>query len=190
MSKTIRRVSVFGGATPQPDSSPYQDAYLLGSLLAQAGLTVMTGGYGGAMEAVSKGAAEHNGHVIGVTSDEIEAYRPSGPNQWVDEEWRCPTFKERLDRLIQDCDAAIAVPGGLGTLVEISLTWNQLLIGIIEPKPLILMGAGWRQSFEVFFETQGNYIPKPSRDFLQFAENPPQAVGLLSNLTDQRTLVD
>ena len=76
-------ISVFGGAQPQPFSPEYEEARLLGELLAQRGHTVMTGGYIGVMEAVSRGAHEAGGHVIGVTCEDIEAWRGVKANQWV-----------------------------------------------------------------------------------------------------------
>ena len=57
---------------------------------------MLTGGYIGTMEAVSRGAAEAGGHVIGVTCEEIEAWRPVRVNAWVKEEIRRKTLMERL----------------------------------------------------------------------------------------------
>jgi len=51
----------------------------------------------GTMEAVSRGAAEAGGHVIGVTCEDIEKWRPIGANAWVKEEWRKKTLTERLE---------------------------------------------------------------------------------------------
>ena len=140
----------------------------------------MTGGYIGTMEAVSKGAAEAGGHVIGVTCEEIEAWRPVRPNRWIDEEWRHPTLKARLDALIEKSDAALALPGGPGTLTEIMLTWNQLIIEAIPAKPLILIGEGWRRTLaEAFFSSLGEYIPETQRARLQFAPTVRDAADLL-----------
>src|SRR6185295_11638657 len=104
-----------------------QEAYELGKLLAGAGHTVLTGGYMGTMEAVSKGANEAGGHVIGVTCAQIESWRATGPNAWVKEQRRFETLQERLNCLIDSCDAAIALPGGPGTLTEIALSWNLMI---------------------------------------------------------------
>ena len=60
-------VSVYGSARIQPDHPAYKEAEQVGMLLASAGYTVQTGGYGGVMEAASKGAAQAGGHVIGVS---------------------------------------------------------------------------------------------------------------------------
>ena len=124
----MKTITVFGGSLPQPGSQAYQEAQELGELLAKSGFAVQTGGYIGTMEAISRGASETGGHVIGVTCDEIEAWRPVAPNQWVAHEKRRPTLRERLYVLIDECDGAIALPGGIGTLAEIALTWSQLQI--------------------------------------------------------------
>jgi len=104
-------ISVFGSSNPQPGTCTYELAYTLGKLLGGAGLDVITGGYMGTMAATSQGAKEAGGHVIGATCQEIEAWCPVAPNQWVDEEWHCETLLERLDKMINNCDAAIALPG-------------------------------------------------------------------------------
>ena len=179
-----KRISVFGGANPQPGSAPYQDAYELGKLLGGAGLTVLTGGYIGTMEATSRGANEAGGHVIGVTCDEIEAFRPVGPNPWVMEEWRRETLRERLAALIENCDAAVALPGGVGTLLEICLAWNEIAIHALKPKPVILMGSGWQTVMETFFRELGDYVAIESREYLAFAPNPPAVLTLLENFID------
>ncbi len=120
------RITVFGGSQPKPGDPVYQQALHLGELIASSGYIVLTGGYIGTMEAVSRGAAEAGGHVIGVTCDEIEAWRPVRPNPWLTEEMRFPTLRQRLFALVDNCDGALALPGGVGTLAEISLMWNQL----------------------------------------------------------------
>ncbi|MDP2993622.1 MAG: LOG family protein, partial [Anaerolineales bacterium] len=121
-------ITVFGGSQPKEGNASYAEAYELGSLLARAGHTVLTGGYIGTMEAVSRGAAEAGGHVIGVTCADIEAWRPVRPNAWVQEQRRFATLQERLNELVLACDAAIALPGGPGTLTEIALTWNLMIV--------------------------------------------------------------
>ena len=133
-------ITVFGGAQPQPDSPAYEEARLLGELLAQRGHTVLTGGYIGTMEAVSRGASEAGGHVIGVTCEDIEEWRKVKANAWVKEEWRKKTLIERLQALIEGCDAAFALPGGAGTLTEISLMWNLMIVESLHRRPLILIG--------------------------------------------------
>ena len=174
------KITVFGGAHPQPGSPAYAEAYELGRLLAQGGYTVLTGGYMGTMEAVSRGANEAGGHVIGVTCADIEAWRGTRANAWVKEERHFTTLQERLNELILACDAAIALPGGPGTLAEIALTWNLMIVASIPPKPLTLTGAGWRSVMESFYNSLDVYIPQHQRDLLQFAPDVQSAVAMLS----------
>ncbi|HEX7555940.1 MAG TPA: LOG family protein [Leptolinea sp.] len=174
------KVAVFGGANAKPLDEIYSQAVLLGAGLARAGHIVMTGGYIGMMEAASKGAAEAGGHVIGVTCDEIESFRPMKPNQWVKEEWRYVTLSDRLINLINRCDAAIALPGGVGTLAEITVLWNQVLIHAIPPKPMILIGEGWKRTFECLMDSQDAYIASHDRNMITFAEDINSALHLLA----------
>jgi uncharacterized protein (TIGR00730 family) len=164
------RVTVFGGSAPKPNSDEYQQAYHLGQLLGSSGHTALTGGYIGTMEAVSRGCAEAGGHVIGVTCDEIEAWRPVSANRWVQEEIRLPTIPERLQTLIKECQAAIALPGGVGTLAEIVMMWNQLQTHAIQARPLVLVGSGWQQTFSTLFKLQDSYIPSDHRTYLSFTD--------------------
>lgn len=175
---TIQRVTVFGGArTPE---AAYQEAYRLGELLGEAGYTVLTGGYMGSMEAVSRGAAEKGAHVIGVTCEEIETWRKVRPNPWVKEEMRFKTINERLFALIENCDAALALPGGPGTLAEIAIMWNKLITGGASPRPLILIGDGWRATIDQFYASLGIFTPEEQRRFVSFAPTIEAAVALLA----------
>jgi uncharacterized protein (TIGR00730 family) len=180
------KVSVFGGSSPKEGSSAYQQAYKLGKLLGGAGMTVLTGGYMGTMEATSKGASEAGGHVIGVTSGAIEAYRPTKPNQWVDEEWRFEGFRERVNTLVEKCDAAFALPGGVGTMLEICMTWNQLVINSIPPKPLILIGDSWHNVMNTFFQELGDYIPAHSRELITYADDSKTGFDLLLKYNNEQ----
>jgi uncharacterized protein (TIGR00725 family) len=171
-------ITVFGGSTP--NDSDYQQAERLGWLLGKAGYTVLTGGYIGTMEAVSKGANHAGGHVIGVTCEQIEAWRPVAMNRWVLEERRYSTLLERISALIGGCQAAIALPGGPGTLTEISLTWNLLLTESIAPRPLILVSDSWKDLFSDLFYTFNGYIPESQRRWLKFAQDAEDAMKKLS----------
>ena len=176
-----RKISFFGSANPKPDTCAYQQAYTLGKLLGGAGLIVITGGYMGTMAATSQGAKEAGGHVIGATCQEIEDWRPVAHNKWVGEEWHCKTLIERLDKMTNSCDAAIALPGGVGTLLEICLTWNLLAIDATKPKPVILIGEEWHTVMRHLFLSLGDNIPMRSREFLAFAPNPEAAFELLGH---------
>lgn len=174
-------ITIFGGSEPRPGDQAYEQALRLGSLLASAGHSVLTGGYIGTMEAVSRGATEAGGRAIGVTCDQIEAWRPVRPNHWITEERRFPTVRQRLFALIEDCDAAIALPGGIGTLAEVAEMWSHLQTGAITARPLILVGEGWQNVIQAFLSAFPGYVAENYRHLLTFAPDIDHAASLLSN---------
>ncbi len=172
-------VAVFGSSSVREGSPDYDRAYRLGRLLAQAGFVVVNGGYIGTMEAVSKGAAEAGGHVIGVTCKAIERWRPVGPNPWLTEVWPAETLMDRLNLLLSRTQAAVVLPGGVGTLTEFFLFWNHLLIQAWPPRPLVLLGDVWTRWLPALFATFPEHFPEAARRIPQIAATPEAAVGIL-----------
>lgn len=141
------RVTVFGSARVGPESREYADARRLGKLLAERGDTIVSGGYGGIMEAVSRGAHEVSGQVVGVTV--APWIGRLAPNPYLSEERSAATLFERLEALIES-DALIALPGGAGTLGEVALAWNLRQMDLMPPKHVILVGPDWREMVDSF----------------------------------------
>lgn len=159
-----------------PGSGAYEEARRLGRLLAEAGYAVATGGYSGTMAAASQGAAEAGGHVIGVTSDQIERFRPLGPNEWVVEEVRYESLRDRLTHLVLHNDGMVALSGGIGTLAEVSLAWSWLQVGEISSRPLVLVGAHWRRTIQTYAR---DHIALRDMDLIHFAASAETAVSYL-----------
>jgi uncharacterized protein (TIGR00730 family) len=140
-------VAVFGSGSAAPDDPLLAEAERLGRLLAEAGFVLVSGGYGGTMEAASRGANQAGGRAIGVTMD---LFTPRlAPNPWLTKEQRVKDFFPRLKKLT-GADAFVLLRGGIGTLTEATLTWSLLQTGQISPRPFIFVGAGWHRIFETF----------------------------------------
>ena len=167
---------VFGSNAPKENETDYADARELGKLLAQAGYVVATGGYFGTMEAASRGAKEAGGHVIGVTTALFDGTRLH-PNPYLDEEIKFPTLFERLHHLVTMADAWVALPGGIGTLSEVSLTWSLLQVGEVNRQPFVLVGELWRKTISEF--SSDYYIVPKNRDLVRYADDVKQVVDLL-----------
>jgi uncharacterized protein (TIGR00725 family) len=131
---------VFGSSRPEEGHEDYAQALELGGALAAAGLAVCTGGYGGVMEAVSRGARESGGRVFAVTSGFFRART----NRWVEEETRVDTWQERLFELVRLGDGYVACKGGTGTLVELAVVWEMLNKKAMEQRPFVVLGDFWQ----------------------------------------------
>jgi len=114
------------------------------------------------MEAVSRGAAEAGGRVLGVTARAFGGRA----NRWVQEEIVVDTWRERLFRLIELGQAYVALPGGTGTLAEIAVVCEMLNKGILSPRPLVLVGDFWKPLAELL---------AAESSLLRFAADPETA---------------
>lgn len=151
-------VAIFGSARPAEGSAAYQLAYELGHALATAGFTVCNGGYGGTMEASARGAVDANGHTIGITCSILPMR--GGANAYIREEVATSRLLDRLEALIGRSDAYILLPGGTGTLLELSLVWELINKRLIDHKPLVLLGDHWQPVLgPIFRETPNAHRP-------------------------------
>jgi len=177
MSHPARPIAVvFGSNSPQAGDLDYEKARELGGLLAQAGYVIATGGYFGTMEAASRGAKEAGGHVIGVTTSLFDEVRLH-PNAYLDEEIKFPTLFQRLHHLVTMADAWVALPGGIGTLSEVALTWSLLQVGEVKRQPFVLVGEMWRATIERF--SNDRYVRPPYRELVKYADTIQDVLALL-----------
>ena len=179
MTNQAKIISVFGSSTPKPNSADYEAARMLGQQLAKAGFAVQTGGYSGVMSAASQGAHEVEGHVIGVTCRQIEQFRQMPANPWVREEIKHNTLRERLLYLIDHCDGAIIMPGGIGTLSELSLLWSLVQVDEISARPIVTVGGLWQRTMAAFMEEA--YIKPKHQDLVKIVRTVPEAVTEIQN---------
>ena len=136
-----KRVTVFGSAFPKDGEGEYNDAYQLGKLLGQKSFDVNTGGYGGIMEAVSKGVKEYGGTATGITL----SYVKSKPNIYLNKIISCNTLFERITKLIELGDAYIVLQGGTGTLLELAAVWEFLNKNLMNTKPVACHSLMWEE---------------------------------------------
>jgi uncharacterized protein (TIGR00730 family) len=147
MQRVGETIAVFCSSRRETESHLYQEAYELGQGLARSGYVVLSGGYHGSMAAVSRGAREAGGRVIGVT---CALFDPLEPNQWLSDEIKAPTMLARLEIMMERPDGFVALRGGIGTLSELTLAWSLLQTRLLDGKPLVLMGEDWPPILETF----------------------------------------
>lgn len=132
------------------DEPDYGSARTFGRGMAEEGLEIVCGGYQGIMAAVCRGARDTaSGLTVGVTVAPWSARVPV--NDWVDHVVEARDLFARLP-LISDAEAWVAFPGGVGTLKEVALCWNLVQNGLVEPRPLIVVGERWGRLLDIFRE--------------------------------------
>jgi len=138
----MKRVCVFGS---YKDSGKIEKEAVvkLGKLLAEKGFEIISGGFGGTMRDVSKGAKTAGGKTIGVTYYKYEDVSKR-PNEYIDEEIKTKDIFERIDVMMEKSDAFIVLPGGTGTLLELAACLEHINKGLMKPKPIIALGNHWK----------------------------------------------
>lgn len=165
-------VAVFGSGDPVQGQPLYEQARMLGRLLAGAGFLVVNGGYGGVMEASSRGAREGGGRSIGVTTS---AFTRGGGNAYLSEERREPDLFLRTRRLIELSDAYIILRGKSGTLAELMLLWALNRGGLLISTRIILLGEFW-EDFLISLRDR-DMVESRQMEITRMARTPEQAVA-------------
>ena len=139
LSPSERGVAVFGASDAEPGSGAYEQARAVGAGLARRGVSVVTGGYGGVMEAASRGAREAGGEAVGVTCRVFSWRRPS---PWVSLEIEEHDLFARTARMFAISRGFVVIGGGAGTLAELAMLWAHARLEAL-PGPIVLLDPVW-----------------------------------------------
>ena len=124
----LERIAVFCGSSFGSNEEYKENAIRLGKEMAKRSIALVYGGGAkGLMGVIAETVHENGGYVIGVLPESMD--RPSVRLKKVEDELIIvPDMHERKKRMYDAADAFIAMPGGIGTIEEISeiYTWRQL----------------------------------------------------------------
>jgi uncharacterized protein (TIGR00730 family) len=137
-------VTVFGSARFAEAHQYYALGREVGAALVQLGFTVMTGGGPGVMEAANRGAQEAGGRSVGCN---ITLSHEQYPNKYLDRYVTCHYFFVRKVLLFKYSYAFLCLPGGLGTLDELTEALTLIQTGKIHQFPVVLMGTAYWKPF-------------------------------------------
>jgi uncharacterized protein (TIGR00730 family) len=143
------RVTIFGSARLKPGTPAYEGVKQLAAELAKMGCDIISGGGPGIMQAANEGAfsvaskAPHRS--VGIR---VELPFEQELNSFVGLAYKHRTFFSRLHHFMIASDAFVVVPGGIGTLLEMSLAWQLLQVRKLYNTPLILVGKMWADLVE------------------------------------------
>ena len=173
-------VCVFAASSSRIDSIYAAAASELGTLLAEAGMSIIYGGGGiGLMGNLADAALEKGGHVTGVI-----------PEFMKDEGWGHDVVTEMIvtgdmgDRkkmMFSKADAVIALPGGIGTLEELTEAMTLKQLGIYKGPIIILNTSGFYNSFIDFLDQMisGNFLRLQHKDIWEVVNTPAEALKAL-----------
>ena len=134
-------------------------------------------GYLGVMEAASKGAREAGGRVLGIVMNQFK----SEPNRFLTDKVATDHFYDRLQNLITRSVGFVAMRGGMGTVTEISLVWNKFSTGVLDRRPLVLVGECWKNVVESW--QQNLVVSGADLGYLDFAQNADEACQIIVEKT-------
>ena len=137
-------VVVFGSSQAREGTSAWQQAYAVGQALAQRRLVLVSGGYEGAMGAASRGARAAGGEVVGITTP---IFAGRAPNPYLTEHREEVDYPARLRAMLQTGDGFVVLPGGLGTLSELTTAWCLATISQLKG-PMWVFADPWRPIVE------------------------------------------
>lgn len=178
----LHSITFFGWSESHPGDAVYEAARDVAFLCAKHGLTVVSGGFGGEMEAAAKGAKEGGGKAIGVTfyptlATNFEAGKEA--SEYLDHEVKTKTYLERTLRLIALGDAFICFNGGTGTLSEWGMAWGLARIYYGHHKPLIMYGKFWKEIVGAIEKNM--YIRPIEKKVYKVVSSPHEALQALKD---------
>ncbi len=173
-------VSIFGSARALASSPEYKRAARTAELLARAGLTVLTGGGPGIMEAANLGADRAGAHSVGLN---IELPFEQTPNEYASTVLTFRYFFVRKLMFVKYAVAFVVFPGGFGTLDELfeALTLSQTQK--IEHFPIVLVGTDYWAPLLDWIEKEllgGGRISPEDLDLLKLTDSPEEVVEIVA----------
>ncbi|MBI3088487.1 MAG: TIGR00730 family Rossman fold protein [Candidatus Omnitrophica bacterium] len=178
LSDVANAVAVFGSSKMARTNPYYHLATRIGSALVKAGYSVITGAGPGAMEAANKGASEAGGESIGLN---IEIPILQEPNRFVKRLVNFRFFFIRRVMFVKYSKAFVFMPGGFGTLDELTEIVTLIQTKKLGPIPVILVGREFWQPLLTWLDQD----VWARRRFLE-----PSDMGLFTVCDTPREVVD
>lgn len=175
-----KTVTIFGSARTPEDDPYFAKARELAAALAKSGYSVITGGGHGIMEAANRGAYEAGGNSIGFN---ITLPHEQTLNNYTTESLAFTHFAPRKIVMTLYADAYIYMPGGFGTLDELSEILTLVETGKTNRVPIVLFGSDFWKPFDEFVKStmleKFNVISKSDHELYTITDSIDQAVNIV-----------
>jgi uncharacterized protein (TIGR00730 family) len=176
------RVTIFGSARIPREHWVYGAVRDLAAELARMGCGIVTGGGPGLMMAANEGAALARPDALEKSAG-IRIHLPfeQETNTFVGNAVEHRTFFTRLHHFVLVSEAFVVVPGGIGTVLELSMIWQLLQVRKLDQTPLILIGRMWQE----FIKWGKDYLLRPEFELASPEDfNIPQCVDTAGQAID------
>ena len=171
--------SFFGSARTQPDDPDYRLARETARIVGESGLTIITGGGPGLMEAANRGAKDAGAMSVGLN---IELPFEEGVNPYLDIALEFHYFFTRKIMFVRYASGFVVLPGGFGTMDELWEALTLIQTGKIVEFPVVLVGTDyWRGMIEWVGDRmlgEGN-ISADDLDLFTVTDDPEEVRDLL-----------
>lgn len=145
------KIAVYCGSGMGNNSAYQKSAAELGTWIGKTGhVLVFGGGDTGLMGITAKAAKENGAKVIGVVPSDVEFIK-NRPQPYCDEIIYTKNMSERKQAMMEMSDAFIALPGGIGTIDEISEAITLTKIGVFNKKSVLINTDGFYESLKQLF---------------------------------------
>ena len=182
------KICVFCSANQQIDPEFFTLTEELGRWAAENGHSIVYGGVNqGLMECVAKAAKEAGGRTIGVVPTKVE--ESDRTSDYVDVEIPCDNLTDRKQLMMDQSDAFIALPGGLGTLDEVFTIAASATIGY-HHKPVILynMKGFWNKLIALLDDLQAKGMIRGEwSDYIRIANSLEEIKQMTTNTKKRGT---
>ncbi len=172
-------VSIFGSARADPDSRIYKDTTRVAKLLGEAGYGIITGGGPGLMEAGNKGAKEANAPSVGL---HIQLPMEQDANKYLS---ICSDYRYFFIRklmFVKYSMAYVVMPGGMGTIDELSEAFVLAQTRRIKPFPIILYNHAFWDGFLDWTRAsmvKDGYIGENELKLVTICDTPEEIVSVI-----------
>ncbi|MGO9310137.1 MAG: TIGR00730 family Rossman fold protein [Spirochaetia bacterium] len=177
-------ICVFCSSSDAVDGQYRSAAAELGALIGRGGHTmVYGGGRVGLMGAAAQAAKEHGARVIGIIPQFMN--RPGVPNLDCDELHYTGDMQERKAKMMKMSDAFVALPGGFGTLEEMSEVITQKQFGFLKGPLVAVNTRGFYDHLAAFFEEfyEQKFAKPAFRATCPFVGTPAEAISYIGTYT-------
>ena len=175
-------VCVFAASSSRVDQEYGRDAALLGSLLAGAGIHVVFGGGGiGLMNKLADAVIENGGKITGVIPAFMQA--EGWGHNGVSETIVTTDMSERKRKMFEMSDAVIALPGGVGTLEELTEAITLKQLSLFDGQIIILNTCGFYNSLLDFIDNMidSNFLRKEHKGIWKVVNTPGEVLDAIRN---------